>query len=302
MSLIMKELLSIAQTRLTDAGCMDPQLDSQHLLCHLLQKDRTFLYTHMGDPLDDRRCDLYFELVDERAARKPLQYILGSQEFMGLRFKVGEHVLVPRQDTETLVEQALNHLKSAKPPMSGFDVLDLCCGSGAIGISLAYHLEKAKIKVTAADLSKEALAVARENAAGYKPCKGMQFVQGDLFQPFPKDKKGKGKKQFDLIVSNPPYIRRDVIPTLQPEVAVFEPRIALDGGQDGLDFYRTIVTEAPAYLKKNGVLMLEIGHDQGAALLEMLQANPQYGEVKIVKDLPGMDRVVIAEMLQKSAK
>lgn len=300
MSLIIKELLSIAEARLSDAGCMDSKVDARILLCNLLRKDKIFLFTHMGEPLDDHRCELYFDLIDVRASRKPLQYILESQDFMGLRFKVNEHVLIPRQDTETLVEHALDYLKKTKPPMGGFDVLDLCCGSGAISVSLAYYLEKIKIKVVATDLSAEALAVAKENAAGYKPSKSIQFLQGNLFEPFPKDKKGRAKKQFDLIISNPPYIRSDVIPTLQAEVAEFEPRMALDGGTDGLDLYRKIAMEAPAYLKKSGVLMLEIGCDQGEGVTALLKANPFFGAVRIEKDLAGLDRVVIAEATASS--
>lgn len=296
MGLMIKELLTVAERRLSNASCMDARLDAEILLCDLLQKDRSFLFVHVGDDLDDRRCDLYFETIDIRASGKPLQYILGSQEFMGLRFKVNENVLIPRQDTETLVEIAVEYLKKEKSPLGGFEVLDLCCGSGAIGISLAYYLESVKVKITATDYSKKALGVAKENAAGYRPARGISFLQGDLFEPFPRNKKGKGKKQFDLIVSNPPYIRSDVIPTLQREVALFEPMLALDGGEDGLDFYRRIVLDAEAYLKKSGLLLLEIGHDQAEAVRRLLEDSGTYEETGVIQDLAGKDRIVWANV------
>lgn len=296
MGLMIKELLAVAARRLSDASCMDARLDAEILLCDLLQKDRSFLFSHVGDDLEDRRCELYFELIDTRASGKPLQYILGSQEFMGLRFQVNENVLIPRQDTETLVEMAIDYLKKAKPGLGGLEVLDLCCGSGAIAISLAYYLESVKVKITATDCSEKALEVAKENASGYRPARSIAFLQGDLFEPFPKNKKGKGKKQFDLIVSNPPYICSDVIPTLQREVALFEPMLALDGGEDGLDFYRRITLDAGAYLKKGGLLLLEIGHDQAEAVRRLLEECGTYGDIGVVKDLAGKDRIVWANV------
>lgn len=296
MGLMIKELLAVAERRLSDASCMDARLDAEILLCDLLQKDRSFLFSHVGDDLDDRRCERYFELIDTRASGKPLQYILGNQEFMGLRFVVNEDVLIPRQDTETLVEMALDYLKKTKIPLGGFDILDLCCGSGAIAISLAYYLESIKAKITASDCSEKALLVAKENASGYRPARGITFIQGDLFEAFPKNKKGKGKKQFDLIVSNPPYIRSDVIPTLQREVALFEPMMALDGGEDGLDFYRRIANEAGAYLKKEGLLLLEIGHDQAESVRRLLEDSGDFEDTGVVKDLAGKDRIVWANI------
>ncbi|WP_324825797.1 peptide chain release factor N(5)-glutamine methyltransferase [Sinanaerobacter sp. ZZT-01] len=295
MGLMIKELLAIGERRLSDASCMDARLDAELLLCDLLKRGRSFLFSHIGDELDDRRCEFYFEQIDIRATGKPLQYILGNQEFMGLRFQVNEDVLIPRQDTETLVETALEYLKDTKTPMGGFEILDLCCGSGAIAISLAYYLGTAKAKITAADYSEKALLIAKENASGYGPAKGISFVHSDLFEAFPKNRKGRGKRQFDLIVSNPPYICSDVIPTLQREVACFEPRMALDGGADGLDFYRRIAKDAENYLKTNGLMLLEIGHDQAEEVIQFLEESNFFKTVEVKKDLAGKDRIIWAK-------
>ncbi len=296
MGLMIKELLAIAERRLSAASCMDPRLDAELLLCDLLKRERSFLFTHIGDDLDDRRCEFYFEVIDVRASGKPLQHILGNQEFMGLRLKVNEDVLIPRQDTETLVETALQYLKEKKATTGGFEILDLCCGSGAIGISLAYYLEAVKVKITASDYSEKALLVAKENASGYRPAKGITFVKSDLFDAFPKNKKGKAKRPFDLIVSNPPYIPSEIIPTLQREVSCFEPKMALDGGTDGLDFYRRIAAEAGNYLKKDGLLLLEIGHDQAEAVTELLRESAFFETIETKQDLAGKDRIIWAKV------
>lgn len=296
MGLMIKELLAIAERRLSAASCMDPRLDAELLLCDLLKRERSFLFTHIGDDLDDRRCEFYFEVIDVRASGKPLQHILGNQEFMGLRLKVNEDVLIPRQDTETLVETALEYLKEKKATTGGFEILDLCCGSGAIGISLAYYLETVKVKITASDYSEKALLVAKENASGYRPAKGITFVKSDLFDAFPRNKKGKAKRPFDLIVSNPPYIPSGIIPTLQREVSCFEPKMALDGGADGLDFYRRIAAEAGNYLKKDGLLLLEIGHDQAEAVTELLRESAFFETIETKQDLAGKDRIIWAKV------
>ena len=293
MGLILKELLQIAENRLTKEGCLDPRLDAELLLSFLLRTERSFFFTHSATPLDDNRCEMFFELVDRRASGEPVQYIIGTQEFMGLRFQVDERVLIPRQDTEVLVERAIEELKTVKRPMGGLEVLDLCCGSGAIAVSLAYYVPK--LKITAADVSKGALDVARENAGGYAPARGIEFVQSDLFGAFPKNRKGEGKKKFDLIVTNPPYIPSEVIPTLQREVARHEPMLALDGGETGLDFYMKILAEAPCYLKKNGLLMMEIGHDQAEAVCALAQGGGGF-DTEVLKDLAGHDRVVMCRL------
>ncbi len=314
MSIMVKEILVMAESALKEAGCMDPKLDAERLFQYQYNLDNTGLFLMKPKMLDQKEAEKYFELVDFRLAGMPLQYITGSQEFMGLSFKVNENVLIPRQDTETLVENALEYMKQAdikqaeepdpvngkmkknkkmKPMHTGeWKVLDLCCGSGAIGISLIHYSVEAgkKIKVTAADVSQKAISVAIDNAAKLQVNKQMNFVHGDLFQPL---KKRFSKQKFDLIVTNPPYIKSEVIPTLQREVKDHEPMLALDGGEDGLDFYKIIMLEAKDFLEKGGVLMMEIGHDQGAEIAEIFDKSQNYSKFKMVKDLAGHDRVAI---------
>jgi release factor glutamine methyltransferase len=295
MSLLYKDLLNIAETRFTEANCLTPRLDAEVLLCHMLGKDKSFIFSHYGNLLDEDACEQFFRIADVRASGVPVQYITGKQEFMGLPFFVNEDVLIPRQDTETLVESAINELKARKPSVGGFRVLDLCCGSGAVAVSLAAHLAGSKIKLTAADISEKAIAVAEGNARRNGVAGEIKFIQGDLFAPFKTKKDGTGKKQFDMIVSNPPYIPTGVLPTLMREVREHEPLLALDGGKDGIDFYIRILGEAPAHLKKNGLLMLEIGFDQAAIVTALAEAAGAFGPVTIIKDLAGHDRVARIE-------
>lgn len=291
MSLIMKELIQIGESALDKAGCMDPKIDAELIMMFMLSMNRQQLFIKSPNLLDEKTCEAYFKLIDVRAGGTPVQYITGEQEFMGISFIVNENVLIPRQDTETLVEEVIREVKEGtvrnKAPRSGYQILDLCCGSGAIGVSLCKHLED--VKVTAADISDKAIAVAKMNAQNAGVGKRMKFLAGDLFCSL---RKGIGGTKFHMIVSNPPYIKRDVIPTLQREVAEHEPMLALDGGEDGLDFYRRIIKEAPDYLKPNGLLFLEIGHDQGEAVCALAEDTDRFEDLQIIKDLPGLDRVV----------
>lgn len=291
MSIMVKELLIMAENALTKAGCMDPKLDAERLFQYQYNLNTTGLFLMKPKMLDQTGVEKYFQLVDLRITGIPLQYIVGSQEFMGLEFKVNRDVLIPRQDTETLVELALAYMKETKHK-GEWQVLDLCCGSGAIGISLAHFGSEAgkKMKVTATDVSDKALAVAIANGKNLGVEKRMTFVQGDLFQPL---KKRFSKPKFDLIVTNPPYIQSQIIPTLQREVKDYEPMLALDGGEDGLDFYKIILAEAKNYLEKGGVLLMEIGHDQGAEIAGLFDRSGIYSKFKVLKDLAGHDRVVM---------
>lgn len=286
MSIIVKEALEMAEKVLEKSGCMDPKLDAERLFQYQYNLDNTGLFLMKPKTLDQKETEKYFELVDIRTTGVPLQYITGSQEFMGLAFKVNENVLIPRQDTETLVEEALTYIRDKDK------ILDLCCGSGAIGISIAHYCQEAgkKVKITGSDVSEKALEVARENAKNLKMDKWISFVCGDLFQPF---NKRFSKQKFNLIVTNPPYIKSAVIPTLQREVKDHEPILALDGGADGLDFYERIVAEAWHYLEKGGALMMEIGHDQGADMEALFEGNARYAGFRILKDLAGHDRVAV---------
>ena len=301
MSLPVKELIKIGENQLRDAGVTDAAIDAKELYCYMMHIDRTRLMLSWQDVMQDKECEEYFNLVARRASRIPLQHITGEQEFMGLPFTVSDRVLIPRQDTETMVEDALDVINKNKlrneelncKARRGWSVLDLCCGSGAIGISLAKLAED--VKVTCSDLSADALAVAELNARNLG-AKSVKFVRRDLFEAF----SGKlGNKKFDLLISNPPYIRHDVIETLEPEVRDHEPMMALDGGEDGLDFYRQIVEQAPDFLKKEGIVMLEIGHDQMSDIIKLFSLDDRYSFVTGLKDLAGRDRIVVAILSPK---
>ena len=300
MSLPLKELIKIGENQLREAGVMDSARDAKDLYCFIDKLDAVGLMMHWQDILADNTCEAYFELIERRAGGEPMQYITGVQEFMGLTFNVNPSVLIPRQDTETMVEDALELMSKGtlrgevfveKPNFK--DVLDLCTGSGAIGVSLAKLGND--LKVTCSDLSKDALTTAKGNALA-NGLKSIKFEQGDLFTPF----RGKlGRKKFDFIISNPPYIESEVIPTLQTEVKDHEPMMALDGGEDGLDFYRQIAIEAPSHLKKGGVLMMEIGYNQGEAVSNLLEKTARFEKVVCLKDLAQKDRIVVGLLKKK---
>ena len=277
--------------QLSKAFCMDPKIDAQELYCYLTGLDKVSLFLKAEEEVDPETEEKYMELIRRRAERIPLQHITGVQEFMGYTFRVNPHVLIPRQDTETLVTEAAKTIQSTPREKLSFfeklkgrkewDVLDLCCGSGAVGISLAKICSN--VKVTATDISAEAVETAEANAEDLRV--KVRFITGDMFEPV------KGRK-FDMIVSNPPYIRTNMISILQEEVKDHEPLNALDGGRDGLDFYRTIVEKAADFLKPEGFLLMEIGHDQGEDLRKMLKDSGKYSPAAVIKDLPGRDRVV----------
>lgn len=287
--MLVREMIKAGELRLMEAHCMDPWLDAELLYYHLTGKDRVDLFLAANQPADEELQQKYFALISEREKRIPLQHITGTQEFMGLSFQVNSDVLIPRQDTESLVEEAARIIRGDNPRVRTrkiWKVLDLCCGSGAIGISLARICTN--IKVAASDYSQPALKMAKKNAE--KNRVKIKFFQGDLYEAV-------AKKRFDMIVSNPPYIRSHMIPILQDEVKSFEPMMALDGGEDGLDFYRRIIARAPEHLKKQGVLMLEIGHDQAEDVTRLIKETGAFTKVNVVKDLAGHDRVVYAATL-----
>lgn len=269
-----RELLSQGCDELQSAGIEEYKLDSWYLLEHVIRRDRSWYFVHMEEDASAEEVSRYEELIHKRSRRIPLQHLTGTAYFMGLEFKVDGNVLIPRQDTEVLVEEALRRIKP------GAEILDMCTGSGCILLSILYNAENAV--GTGADISLNALQIARENShrLGIKA----KFIHSDLFAEV--------KGTFDVIVSNPPYIPADVIPGLMEEVREHEPRMALDGGRDGLDFYRKIVVSSLEYLKSGGWLLFEIGQEQGADVMKMMQ-DAGMEEIEVVQDLAGLDRVVI---------
>ena len=280
-------LLTEGSRALKQAGDPDGDHDARQLLMAAFHLDMVHFLLNRMQELEDsdynRACmGLYRSMIEKRRRRCPLQQILGSQEFMGLEFYVNQHVLIPRQDTETLVELVLEQQKNQE-----IRLLDLCTGSGCIAVSLA--VKGGYRQVMAADISEEALKVARRNWERLRPeNQEMKFFQGDLFDALEKD-----TETFDVITANPPYIPTEVIRGLEPEVRDHEPMLALDGTADGLHFYRRIAAEAGRWLRPGGRIYLEIGYDQGEAVSGLL-AEAGFTEIQVVKDLPGKDRVVAA--------
>lgn len=285
----LRELAREGETILANAGVPDARHDartlildtfhintSEYILLAETELENAFptLSEGLAMPLG-----FYRDRIKMRAARIPLQQILGEASFMGLDFKVNEFTLCPRPDTETLVEAVLNEIKDAD-----VRILDLCTGTGCIGISLLVH---GGLKtMTLSDISEEALKVADFNAQKLAPGREVEIVKSDLFESIPSDRK------FDIIVSNPPYIKDDVIETLEPEVRTFEPRTALSGGTDGLDFYRRIAEKAPSYAP---LVFLEIGYDQAETVTGLLE-KAGYTDIKVFKDYGGNDRVIRGEI------
>lgn len=297
MSLLVKEMLAMGEKQLMDSDIADATRDCKILYCYMMDIPFSKIILEYQEVLQDRLCDKYFGLIDRRSKGVPVQYIMGCQEFMGLEFIVNENVLIPRQDTETLVEDALEIINTGSlrgddmdVKRKEWDILDLCTGSGAIGVSLARIANK--VNVTCSDISEGAIKVAKENAQKHGLAKSMKFEQGDLFKPFNKHFH---KQKFDMIISNPPYIKSSVIPTLQKEVCEHEPLSALDGGESGLDFYERIVSGVGSHLKKDGVLLMEIGNDQGEAVSGLLSRNGEFTSIRVLRDLAQRDRIVFAK-------
>ncbi len=261
-------------------------LDAEVLLRFVIGKDRTWVITHAHEPLDADRYRHFAEVVDRRATREPLQYITGKQEFWGIEFIVTPDVLIPRPETELVVESAVR--TAGKRP--GLTIIDLCTGSGCIAVSLAKELPGARIFAT--DVSEKALSVARKNARRQDVSDRIRFVEGDLFEPIAElDIRGK----VDILTANPPYIRSGDLRGLQPEVRDFEPEIALIAGPRGREIHQIIIEAAPAFLKKRGTLIMEMGEGQADALVKIVNENGSYEPPEILKDLAGIERVIVAQ-------
>lgn len=258
-----------------------PKLEVELILCYLLQKDRIYIHLNKKEEVSEEIKDKFYKLAEKRNNGYPLQYITNSQEFMGLDFYVQEGVLIPRPDTETLVETVINIVKERYN--KEIKILDLGTGSGAIAISLAYYLRNSF--VTAIDISDIAVETTKINIKKHN-LNNIKVLKGNIFE----DNLG---EKFDVLVSNPPYIESDEIKNLQTEVSVYEPRLALDGGVDGLDYYRPIVELFKEICEENGVLAVEIGRQQKKSVEEIFLNSKVFKEVKSYRDLAGNDRVII---------
>lgn len=277
-------ILTWTKQYFSQKGVENPRLDAEVLLSHILGTDRLYLYVHHERPLDKKELGAFREAVKKRAMHIPVAYITGCKEFMGKSFTVSPEVLIPRPDTEILVESIMNLM----PKDSEINILDIGTGSGAIIISLlAYFLNA---RGCGADISEKALAVAKNNAQKLGVSERLTLVKSDIFSAV-------NKKTFDVIVSNPPYIPDEDIKTLSLEVQQ-EPRIALAGGRDGLNFYRRIIKEAPRYLCVGGILCFEVGINQAEHVTREAEQNGLYAVKNIVTDYGGIERVVILNLVE----
>ena len=259
-----------------------PKFKARQLMQFILNKPRQYLIVYDEKELTKLQEEKYFKSIEKLIKGIPLQHITHGQEFMKMNFYVNENVLIPRPETESLVEEVINISKK----INAKKILDLCTGSGAIAVSTAKYIDKSQI--TATDISKEALEIAKKNAKKNNVENQIKFLQSDLFKNIPNEK-------YDIIVSNPPYIKRDIIKTLDKQVQN-EPIIALDGGWDGLDFYRKIIDKAYEFLKYKGYLCLEIGYDQKEDVIDIIKQKGVYIDAYSKKDLYGKDRIVIAKV------
>lgn len=259
-----------------------PKLKARLLLQYILKKPRQYLIVYDNQKLTDKEEQEYLKYIEVLTQGEPIEHITHQKEFMKLNFYVDENVLIPRQDTEVLVEEVMKIAKKVRAKK----ILDLCTGSGAIAVSLAKYLEK--VELTALDISGKALDIAIANAKNNHVQDKITFVESNLFQDL-------GQEKYDIIVSNPPYIRREEIKTLDREVRK-EPRLALDGGEDGLDFYRNIIDKGYEYLKYGGYICLEIGYDQKEEVMQMIKDKKQYIGTYCKKDLYDNDRVIVTKV------
>jgi release factor glutamine methyltransferase len=279
------DAIRCATERLVQAGIQNARLDAEVLLSHILERDRAWLITHNNDNLDNENYRLFEDAINRRSRREPLQYIIGRQEFWGLDFIVTPDVLIPRPETELLVETAVEIVKGSSARAT---IADLCTGSGCVAISLAKEIGDARIFAT--DMSMQALAVARENARTHGVSDRIRFIAGNLYQPLEKFDL---RDRVDVITANPPYIRSGDLPMLQAEVKDYEPEIALIAGLEGTEIQKKIIDNALAFLKKQGALIMEMGLGQVETLKRMADEAGAYNKTEILKDLAGIDRVIV---------
>ncbi len=273
--MVIKDLLSYAISYLKEADILTPQLDAKVLLCHILKCDSIYLIINDKKEVTPESEEKYKKLLKLRKENMPISYITNHKEFMSLDFYVDENVLIPRPDTEILVEYiiGLNCRKNR--------ILDICCGSGCIGVSLAHYIKSSHI--TMLDISDKALEIAKRNATSNNAI-DCEFIKMDILKDFPRN-------NFDIIVSNPPYICKETLKKLEPDVIDYEPLIALDGGESGLVFYERIANNAYQILNNGGVLAFEIGEEQAEDVFDLLFKN-NFKNICIINDLAGRNRVV----------
>ena len=272
-----EEFLQEIITVFKKVGIENPGLEAQILAAHVLSVDRFYLFLHKDEELDDKVLLASAALINERCKRRPLQYVMGKANFYGIDLAVDERVLIPRPETEELVEAALKLMEDKKNP----SVLDLCTGSGCIACAVAANKKDAD--VTASEYSLKAYQLASYNC---RPYENIKLKRANLLE---------GLNVYDFILTNPPYIPTDVIDTLQPEVKDFEPKMALDGGKDGLDLVKKIIDEAPDHLNPQAWILMEIGDDQAEAVLEYAKRSKKYTNPEIIVDLEGKNRIFKAQ-------
>lgn len=274
-----KDLLTYGKVELKKSNIEDYDIISKVLIEFVCKIDRNKIILHGDNEVDKEKIFLYRDYIDKISKGTPVQYITNNQEFMGLNFYVDENVLIPQPDTEIIVEEVINCYKNET-----CKIMDLCTGSGAIGISVAKYVEHANIVAT--DISGKAIQISKLNAEKNLVRKKMTFIESNLFDSIEDI-------DFDAIVSNPPYIESDLIDGLSEQVKK-EPHIALDGGKDGLDFYKLIINKAWKHIKNNGKLFFEIGYNQKNAVKELLKNNHNYYDIYSKQDLGGNDRIIVA--------
>lgn len=286
-----KDLLKVSTDFLREKGIENPRLNAELLLAHQLHLERIRLYLNFDQPLTEHEVSGYRSLIRRRVSREPLQYITGTQEFWSLDFSVDRSVLIPRPETEIVVEQALKLAREMGPDGNrSLEFLDLGTGSGAISVALAREVPQAALCAT--DISETALSVARRNAVKHQVAERIRFLRGDLWEPFLER-----KNRFDIVVSNPPYVRTSEFSTLSPEIRDNEPRLALDGGHDGMYYLKRIIEGAHGFLRPGGWIVLQTAPDQTEKALSIMDQTGSYGQMARIKDYSRSFRVVMARAL-----
>ncbi len=290
------EILDKVTSYLKREGIPEPGIDAGVLLAHVLEIERLEIYLNLDCRVTEKELLAYKKLIERRVKREPVAFIVGYKEFMGLKFFLNKHVLIPRPETEILVEKVIEKAQNIRKSESygygrdsSLTIVDLCTGSGNIAISLARNI--ASCKIYAIDISEGAIQVARRNARFHKVEGRVEFLLGDLFSPL---EKLNSDLAVDFVVSNPPYVKSRDLVLLPPEIKK-EPLSALEGGNEGLNFYQRIIPEALKYLIDGGYLIMEIGDYQGKAVMNLIKKEKQFYPSQLVKDYAGLDRVVVAQ-------